>query len=258
MAINFPNISPFLFQSAWISIRWYSLSYALGILLTCYYLFRQKILSKNQADELLIYLLLGVVLGGRIGYILFYNLDFYLMHPLEMLKIWNGGMSFHGGALGAMLGTWYYSKLQGLNFWNLCDGVVCIAPVGLGLGRITNFINAELYGNYTDMPWGVIFPNETMPRHPSQLYEALLEGLLLFCIMQFAKNTIIGRRTGSLLWLFFVSYSVMRFFVEFFRLPDEQLGYIMMNLTMGQWLSVAFGFISILGLVLTSLETLRT
>lgn len=194
----------------------------------------------KHVDGLIFYLVLGVIVGGRLGYVLFYNFSWYMHHPAEIFATWQGGMSFHGGAVGAVTAGWLYCRKNRIDFLQWSDRFIITAPVGLGLGRIGNFINGELYGRPTDMPWGMIFPNGGLiPRHPSQIYEALLEGVLLFTILWSLRNKKIA--PGILTGLFFILYALCRIAVEFFREPDRQLGFILAGwVTMGQILSLAF------------------
>ena len=247
MFIN--NFDPVAIQIFSLEIRWYSLSYIFGILLS--WLYCKKILIKDKNisllfDDLISYIIIGIILGGRLGYVLFYNLKYYLDNPIEILMIWNGGMSFHGGLIGVIVFTIFYAKKNNLNKFIFLDLISASAPIGIFLGRISNFINSELYGKQTDVFWSVIFPKiDDVGRHPSQLYEALLEGILLFVILFLLtkKNYLI--RPGLISAFFLIFYSIFRFIVEFFRVPDEQLGFLYLNLTMGQIISlifIVFGF----------------
>ena len=247
MFIN--NFDPVAIQIFSIEIRWYSLSYIFGILLG--WLYCKKILIKDKNisqlfDDLIAFIIIGIILGGRLGYVLFYNLKYYLDNPIEILMIWNGGMSFHGGLIGVIVFTIFYAKKNNLNKFIFLDLISASAPIGIFLGRISNFINSELYGKQTDVFWSVIFPKiDDVGRHPSQLYEALLEGIVLFVILFLLtkKNYLI--RPGLISAFFLIFYSIFRFIVEFFRVPDEQLGFLYLNLTMGQIISlifIVFGF----------------
>ncbi len=224
-----------------LSIRWYGLMYVVGFLLG-WFLGRRRAArfgwETRDVDDLVIISMLGCVLGGRLGYILFYDLALYLEHPLEMLRFWNGGMSFHGAAIGLSLAFWYFGRSRRRSFIDIADFITPLIPQGLLFGRIGNFINAELWGKVTALPWGVVFPNAgPYPRHPSQLYEALLEGLLLWIVLFWF--TAKPRRRGQTAGLFAMGYAVCRFAVEFVRLPDVQLGYLAFSwLTMGQVLSL--------------------
>jgi phosphatidylglycerol:prolipoprotein diacylglycerol transferase len=184
--------------------------------------------------------MIGVILGGRIGYVLFYQFDFYLDNPANILKVWHGGMSFHGGFIGVLVATGLFAKKNNISFFQITDILACATPIGLFFGRIANFINAELYGRVTDVPWAVIFPDGTgLPRHPSQLYEAFLEGLVLFIVLfALAHSKKIARCTGFLSGIFLMEYATFRFLVEFVRKPDDQLGLYFEMLTMGQLLCI--------------------
>mgnify|MGYP001238412805 FL=1 len=241
------NLNPILFDLGFLSIRWYSLAYIFGILIG-WWLGKKIIVSKASSDKnilieefdnLITYLIIGIIVGGRIGYVIFYNLNFYFQNPLSVLKIWEGGMSFHGALIGVIIATYYFSISKGrrLDALFFLDILACVTPVGLFFGRIANFINGELVGKVTNVSWAVIFPTiDTLPRHPSQLYEAFLEGLILFIIMIsfiFKKNYKIG--TCSLLFL--ILYGVFRIFCELFREPDVQIGYLFNLTSMGTLLS---------------------
>jgi phosphatidylglycerol---prolipoprotein diacylglyceryl transferase len=197
-------------------------------------------MTPTDVDDLLLYATIGVVLGGRLGYVLFYRPDYYLQHPLEALAVWQGGMSFHGGVLGVLVASLLFAWWRRLPPLEIGDGIACAAPIGLGLGRIANFINAELYGRVTDVPWGVIFPNAGPdPRHPSQLYQAFLEGLVLFLVLYFlARRPYVAEQRGLLTGAFLTGYALARMFAELFREPDPYLGYLLGGLTMGQLLSL--------------------
>lgn len=241
-----------------ISIRWYSLAYIFGILLGLYYgkylirLFHRKLnLSEENLDDYLIWAVVGIILGGRLGYVLFYNFLFYVENPLQILIIWNGGMSFHGGLAGIIISALIFSKKNNISFWSLTDLLACISPIGLFFGRIANFINAELVGKVSSHPWSVIFPlYDDKPRHPSQLYEAFLEGLLLFYIMNF----LIEKKTckkGQISIAFLIFYSCFRMIGEIFREPDQHLGYLFLGLSMGTILSIITISIGIVILIIT-------
>jgi phosphatidylglycerol---prolipoprotein diacylglyceryl transferase len=206
-------------------------------------------LPKDVLQELISYLVIGVIAGGRLGYVLFYNLPFYLANPLEIFAVWRGGMSFHGGLIGASLMGWWFTKKHGLSFYRLADLCVVAVPIGLGLGRMGNFINGELYGRPTNVPWAVVFPQGgPVPRHPSQLYEAFLEGVVLFVVLLWLSERV--QPEGVLLWTFIGGYGVARFLVEFFREPDPQLGFVLGPFSMGQILSLAMILIAALCLLL--------
>ena len=238
------NFDPVAFQIFSLTVRWYSLAYIAGILLG--WLYCKKNLLKDQSildifDDYITYLILGIVLGGRIGYALFYNLEYYLEHPIEILMVWNGGMSFHGGIIGVIVASKLFSKKYKKNQFIFLDLVALSAPIGIFFGRIANFINSELYGRATDVPWSVQFVLiDNIKRHPSQLYEAFFEGIILFFILGyfFKKNYL--KKPGQISALFLFFYSLFRFFAEFFRSPDPHIGYLIFNLTLGQLISVVF------------------
>ena len=250
-ALPFPAIDPVLISVGPFAIRWYALAYIVGIVLG-WRLVRRLVQrpgwkpTPEAIDDLVFYVTLGIILGGRIGYVLFYQPGHYLTQPLDMLAVWRGGMSFHGGLVGVLVATRLFARKQGYAFFELTDALAVATPIGLFLGRIANFINAELWGRVTDMPWGVVFPTAgPEPRHPSQLYEAGLEGLVLFAVMLwFARQpygpTVRGRLSG----IFLIGYALARILVEFFREPDVQIGFLFGGITMGQLLSLpmlAFG-----------------
>lgn len=245
--INFPNIDPVIFSLGFFSVRWYSLAYILGVVIGSFYIkkINQKhsiILGMNPFDDILVYVVMGIILGGRLGYVLFYNLDFYIHNPLKVLYLWQGGMSFHGGCIGVIIATLLYSRVYKNSFLKLMDMLACATPIGLFFGRIANFINGELYGRVTDVPWAVVFPSPAsgyLPRHPSQLYEAFLEGFVLFLILGcFSWFTKIHQKPGVLSGIFLCGYSLSRIIVENFRQPDLQVGFIFDFLTLGQILSL--------------------
>ena len=240
------NFDPVLVDFGFFQIRWYSFAYILGILVGWIYAnkiikkYNLKYITTNVFDDLIIYLILGIIIGGRLGYVLFYNLEYYLNNFLEIFKIWNGGMSFHGGLFGVIIATIVFSKLDIKKFFSLSDIISCVAPIGIFLGRVANFINGELYGKVSSAPWAIIFLNkDNMPRHPSQIYEAILEGIVLFLIINFLafrKNLILN--TGYISGLFLILYSIFRIFSEFFREPDEHIGYFINYFSMGTILSI--------------------
>jgi len=242
MFIN--NFDPVAIQIFSIEIRWYSLAYIFGILIG--WLYCKKILIKDKNisklfDDLISYLIIGIILGGRLGYVIFYNLKYFSSNPIEILMIWQGGMSFHGGLLGVLASTIIYAKKHNVNKFIFLDLIAGSAPIGIFLGRIANFLNSELYGRETDILWSVIFTRiDNITRHPSQIYEALLEGVILFFILFFfiKKNYLL--KPGLISSLFLIFYSLFRFLVEFFRVPDEQVGFIYLNLTIGQIISLIF------------------
>lgn len=239
--MQFPHINPVFLRIGPLQFRWYGLMYILGFIATYFILRTESLrkrlpLSKDDVADLVFYGAMGVVLGGRLGYILFYNLEFYLANPLRIFAVWEGGMSFHGGFLGVILAFVLFSRRRKVPFWALIDMAAQCAPVGLGLGRLGNFINGELYGRPTDVPWGMVFPGGgDLPRHPSQLYEAFLEGIVLFLIVRYASRRF--SQTGVAAWTFVAGYGLFRFIVEFFRQPDAQLGLFFGLFSMGQFLS---------------------
>ena len=240
MFIN--NFDPVAIEIFSLEIRWYSLSYIIGILIG-WYLAKKFFVSKNiyhRFDDYITFVIIGLILGGRLGYVLFYNLNFYINNPFDILKLWQGGMSFHGGVLGIIIASIIFAKKNDDNIFEYLDVVALVSPIGIFFGRIANFINSELYGSLTNVPWAVTFIQvDSLPRHPSQLYEALLEGLILFLILIYFKNKFL-KKPGLISGLFLIFYSIFRFFVEFYRVPDEQLGYIFFNLSMGQVISLIF------------------
>jgi phosphatidylglycerol:prolipoprotein diacylglycerol transferase len=236
-------MDPVLVSFGPFQIRWYGLMYLLGFflsfLLVRYQLARQKtpLLNKEKLLDLYFYLVLGLVIGARLGYILFYNFKEYLHNPLELIAVWHGGMSFHGGLLGVAAAGWWFCRKNKVSLLALGDLLIVTAPIGLGLGRLANFINGELYGRVTSVPWGMVFPyGGPWPRHPSQLYEALLEGVLLFILLWTWRNK--KAFTGALVARFLILYGLFRILVEFFREPDAQVGFLWGILTMGQLLSL--------------------
>ena len=236
---NFDPVALIIFS---LEIRWYSLAYIVGILLG--WIFAKKIIIKNEDinkkfDDYISYLIIGIILGGRLGYVLFYNFGYYTNNLLDIFKIWQGGMSFHGGLVGIIFASIIFAKKNNQNPYLYLDIVALIAPIGIFFGRIANFINSELYGKATNIPWSVIFVQiDNLPRHPTQIYEALLEGIILFIILMNFKNKNFLFKPGLISSLFLIFYSIFRFSIEFLRVPDEQLGYLLFNLTMGQILSV--------------------
>tara|TARA_B100000787_G_scaffold102785_1_gene76114 strand:- start:808 stop:1581 length:774 start_codon:yes stop_codon:yes gene_type:complete len=242
MFIN--NFDPVAFQIFSLEIRWYSLAYIIGIILGWIYCKKKLIKDPyilNLFDDFITYLIIGVIFGGRLGYVLFYNLKYYLENPIEILMVWNGGMSFHGGLIGVVIVSQLFSIKHKINQFVFLDLVALSAPIGIFFGRIANFINSELYGRATDLPWSVKFVLiDNIKRHPSQLYEAFLEGIILFLILGYFFNKNYLYRPGKISALFLIFYSLFRFLVEFFRSPDLQIGYLILNLTLGQLISVLF------------------
>ncbi len=240
--ISFPNIDPAIFKIGPVSVRWYGMMYIIGFAssyLLVGYQMKKKGFNPGTAfvDTLYSYIILGLLIGARLGYVIFYNLPYYLRHPLEVFALWSGGLSFHGGLIGSILAGIIVCRKFKIDFWQIADFVAVTAPIGLGLGRLGNFINGELYGRVTDVRWAMVFPTGgPYPRHPSQVYEFLLEGAALFVILWFLKDRKL--KSGVLSSLFLILYGFFRFFVEFFREPDSQLGFIIGPFTMGQMLSV--------------------
>lgn len=236
--MTFPQIDPVLIHLGPLQLRWYGLMYIFGFIASFFvisdYCRRRELpMTKNDIEDLITWCILGLVLGARIGYCLIYNPAYYLSNPLKFLAVWEGGMSFHGGLMGLILTGWIFSVTRRKEFLMLGDLGAIGATPGLFFGRMGNFINGELYGRVTDVPWGMVFPGGgPLPRHPSQLYEALLEGVLLFIILYLASRKVTGR--GILLGLFLTCYGIMRFSLEFFREPDAQIGFLMGYFTMGQ------------------------
>ena len=240
------SLDPILFDFGFMVIRWYSLAYVFGILIG-WWLGKRMILKKFQNlnfnfdikefDNLITYIIIFMLLGGRIGYVLFYNFGYYLSNPFDILKIWEGGMSFHGALIGVILGTYWFSIKKNIPTFFLLDIVSFVAPIGIFFGRVANFINGELVGKTTDVFWGVIFPNiDNSIRHPSQLYEAFFEGVVLFIIMYailFRNNY----KTGTCSYMFLIFYGIFRTFSEFFREPDSQVGFLFNLISMGTILS---------------------
>ena len=244
------NFDPILVDLGLFQVRWYSIAYIFGIIIGWAYaikIIKITSLKKNNFDqikavyfnEIITYLIIGIILGGRLGYIFFYNFDYYSKNFFEILKIWHGGMSFHGGLLGVIVAVLIFSKKNNLSFFKITDIISCVAPIGIFLGRIANFINGELYGKVSTLPWAVIFPNSgTEPRHPSQLYEAFLEGLFLFFIINYlALKKELLFKEGAISGIFLILYSVFRIISENFREPDQHLGYIFNYFSMGTILS---------------------
>jgi len=243
-SLAFPQIDPILVQVGPFAIRWYALAYIAGLVIGWRYCMalakRPPYLVKPiDIDDFLVWATLGVVLGGRVGYVLFYRPGYYLTEPLEALELWHGGMSFHGGCTGVILALWLFTRQRRIPFLAMADIVACATPIGLFFGRLANFINGELWGRVTDVPWGMAFPNAgPEPRHPSQLYQATLEGIVLFVLL-FALQLGGARfRPGRISGTFLIGYAVARSVGELFRQPDAQLGFLLFGITMGQLLSL--------------------
>jgi len=243
-AIPFPAIDPVAVAIGPFVVRWYALAYIAGLLIGWRYCLvlagrPPRLIERRDIDDFLVWATLGVVLGGRIGYVLFYQPGYYLQHPIEALYLWHGGMSFHGGALGVTLAIVLFTRARRLPVLAFSDVVAEAIPIGLFFGRIANFINGELFGRETDVPWAMAFPNGgPVPRHPSQLYEAVCEGLLSFLLLLIAEHRGARRRPGIVTGLFLVGYAVARMSGELFRQPDAQLGFLVLGTTMGQLLSI--------------------
>jgi phosphatidylglycerol:prolipoprotein diacylglycerol transferase len=255
--IAFPAIDPVAIEIGPLAIRWYALAYIAGLVLGWRYVaWRARApgspISRRDADDFLVWAALGIVLGGRLGSVLFYNSGYYVAHPVEILYLWRGGMSFHGGMLGMAGAIVWFSRRRGLAVLAVADLVACAAPIGLFFGRIANFINGELFGRPSEAPWAVIFPGDALqtPRHPSQIYEAGLEGLVLFAVLWLVLRRPGARaRPGLLTGVFVAGYGLLRIVGEFFREPDANLGYLVSGATMGQLLSapmVLFGLYLVL------------
>ena len=242
MFIN--NFDPVAFQIFSFEIRWYSLAYIIGILLG--WVLSKKIFIKNleinkKFDDYITYLIIGIIVGGRLGYIVFYNFNYYLNNILDIFKIWEGGMSFHGGLIGVICASIVFAKKNKQDYFLYTDVVALAAPIGIFFGRLANFVNSELYGTPTEVPWAVTFVQvDNLSRHPSQLYEAVLEGIILFLILIYFRKKNYLEKPGLISALFLILYSIFRFIVEFFRVPDEQLGYLILSLSMGQIISLIF------------------
>ena len=249
------NLDPVLFDFGFIAIRWYSLAYILGILIGWWlgkkiinHILENSKLKFNlrEFDDLITIIIISIVIGGRLGYVIFYNLEYYFSHPIDIFKVWEGGMSFHGALIGIILGTYFFASKRNIPVFFFLDIIACVSPIGIFLGRLANFINGELIGKVTTVSWGVIFPAvDTFARHPSQIYGAILEGVVLFFIL----NRIIFRevyKLGTCSCLFLIWYGVFRIISEFFREPDIQLGYLLNIFSMGTILSffmILIGFL---------------
>ena len=249
LLLDFPAFDPVIVSIGPFAIRWYALAYIFGILLGWLY---ARAIIRNETfwggkppltiadfDDFIVWVTLGIILGGRIGYVLFYNPSYFFAHPAEILQLWNGGMSFHGGFAGCVLAVVLFAWRRKISILSLGDITCAVGPIGLCLGRLANFINGELWGRPTDVPWAMVFPNGgPLPRHPSQLYEAALEGLVLLIVLALAIRAGALKRPGLIIGIFAVGYAVARSFCEMFREPDAQLGFLFGGLTMGMLLSV--------------------
>ncbi len=255
--INYPNIDPVALDFGFVKIHWYGITYVVGILLAwCLLRYRGRQpywgFNDEQISDLIFYAMLGIIVGGRLGSVLFYNFSDYIQRPIEIFYIQQGGMSFHGGLLGVIIAVWFYARKINTSFFKLTDYIAPVVPLGLGSGRIGNFINGELWGGPSDLPWAMIFPDPAaggIARHPSQLYEALLEGLVLFIILWWFSKT--PRPVKAVSGLFLLGYGIFRFMVEFVRVPDQHIGYLAFDwFTMGQLLTLPM---IIIGLFLMTL-----
>lgn len=241
--LNAPQIDPILFQLGPLAVRWYGVMYLLGFVAAFFIISRlaprrNLPLDKDAVSDLLFYIVLGVILGGRFGYVLFYNFPYFIANPLQIFAVWQGGMSFHGGLAGVVIATLIYARRHAIAILPLADILAIAATIGLGLGRIGNFINGELWGRVTTLPWGVVFPAAgPQPRHPSQLYEAILEGPIIFFLLYWLFSRKV--RSGMVFFSFLIIYGIGRFIIEFFREPDQQIGFLWGGATMGQMLCLA-------------------
>lgn len=245
LAIPFPAIDPTLIEIGPFAIRWYALAYIAGIVIgwrVARVLVRRtpQVATTDQVDDYVTWVTLGIIAGGRLGYVLFYRPGYYITAPWEALAVWHGGMSFHGGALGVIVATWLFARRNGVDWVAFADRIVCVVPIGLFFGRLANFINGELWGRVTDVPWAMVFPTGgPEPRHPSQLYQAGLEGIFLFLLlMVLVRSEWVRARPGILSGTFLAGYGVARGIGELFRQPDAHLGFLLAGATMGQLLSV--------------------
>ena len=249
LSIPFPAFDPVLVHIGPLAIRWYALAYIVGILGG--WLYARAIIRAERLwdgkppltvidfDDFILWVTLGIILGGRAGYVLFYNPAYFFAHPSEILQLWKGGMSFHGGFLGCVIAVIAFARYRGIPILSLGDIVCAVAPIGLFLGRLANFVNAELWGRTTDVPWAFVFPGAgPLPRHPSQLYEATLEGIVLFAVLAVMMRGGALKRPGTILGAFCLGYGIARTVCEFFREPDQQLGFLWGGLTMGMLLSL--------------------
>jgi len=251
--LRYPDIDPVALDLGVVQIRWYGISYVVAILLGWWLLHRRVLGNQSgwttqQVSDLIFYCTIGIIVGGRLGEVLFYNFGYFLSDPLSIFRIWEGGMSFHGGLIGVMLAGWWYGRSIGRTFFDAADLLTPVVPIGLGLGRLANFINGELWGTPSSLPWAMIFPDPRaggLARHPSQLYQAFLEGLVLFAVLWWFSSR--PRQAPAVFGLFLLLYGLFRFAVEFVREPDAQIGYLAWDwLTMGQVLSapmILFGML---------------
>jgi phosphatidylglycerol:prolipoprotein diacylglycerol transferase len=250
-AVPFPVIDPVLIEIGPLPIRWYALAYIAGLILGWWLMRRLSAQERlwdgrvrpsiESLDDLLVYAALGVVIGGRVGYVLFYNLDYFLAHPASIPAVWEGGMSFHGGLVGATLGIWLFARREQVPMLTVADLCAAVVPLGIFFGRLANFIKPELWGRVSDVDWAMVFPDPAagpFPRHPSQLYEAATEGVLLFVVLMWAVRMGALKRPGLVTGLFGLGYGLSRIFCEFYREPDPQLGFLFGGATMGMLLSL--------------------
>jgi phosphatidylglycerol:prolipoprotein diacylglycerol transferase len=245
MSLPFPNIDPIALSIGPIDIRWYALSYMAGFLIGLWALkkfltkYPSKYLNIDHMDDILTWIIIGVILGGRLGYVVFYNAEYYLEHPLDAFKIWQGGMAFHGGLIGVITAMILFAWKHKIPFFALADRIAVATPIGLFFGRIANFINGELYGRATDAPWGMVFVNGDVTRHPSQIYQAATEGIALFIILVILQRyDAIRKHYGAISGAFLSAYAFMRFFIEYTRQPDAHIGFLTAGLSMGQLLCI--------------------
>ena len=247
MFIN--DFDPVAFNIFSLEIRWYSLSYIFGVIFGWFYCKKKLIENEryqNMFDDYIFYLIIGVIIGGRLGYVIIYNLIYYLNNPFEILMIWQGGMSFHGAVIGIIIATYFFSLNKKVNIFYFLDLVCLSAPIGIFFGRISNYINSELYGRETDVLWSVKFVLiDNLKRHPSQIYEAIFEGIILFIILNYLVSRV-DKKEGYVSSLFLIFYSFFRFIIEFTREPDAHIGLLLFNLSIGQLISIFVFFIGIL------------
>jgi len=268
LILPFPTIDPVIVSLGPFDIRWYALSYVAGLLIGWWFMARlaerppapgqTSILDRTMVDDFLLWVTLGVILGGRLGYVLFYNGSYYLDDPLRIIEVWNGGMSFHGGLLGVAIATVLFARRRNVPILAIGDLTSLVAPIGLFFGRIANFINGELYGRPSEAPWAMVFPKDRdlLPRHPSQLYEAALEGIVLLLILSLLARFAHARgRPGLITGAFLLGYGIFRSIAELFRQPDQHIGFLTGTTTMGQWLSVP---VAVAGVALIWLALART
>ena len=247
MYFDFPDISPVIFSIGPFALRWYAMAYLVGIV-TAWILTKRNIRKYNlgitteQLDDLVFYTTLGIILGGRLGYVICYGDGYFWQHPAEILAVWHGGMSFHGGIAGVIIAIYCFAKKYKFPYLKITDLVALYVPIGIFLGRLANFVNGDIWGRITTVPWAVKFPDGGyLPRHPSQLYEALTEGILMFIILNLLwRKKFVRNHTGIISAVFLVIYGLSRISMEFFREPDRQIGYIAGSVTMGQILSLPF------------------